>query len=121
MDSKKTGAMKLKLPRILLITFFAACIPLLNAQSWTLLGPPSRHSHSAVWDPVSAQMIIFGGVQTFTNTDLNDLWLGKTATNLNDSFSALAPTATAPQGRYGHVATFDSVSNRMTLFCGGLR
>src|SRR5260370_10564755 len=114
--------MKLKISSILLfaLSSFAACTPLLNAQSWTLLGPPSRHSHSAVWDPVSAQMIIFGGVQTFTNTDLNDLWLGKTATNLNDSFSALAPTGTAPQGRYGHVATYDSVSNRMTVFGGGL-
>src|SRR5258708_18889771 len=120
MDSKKTGAMKLKLPTILLATFFAACTPLVNAQSWTLLGPPSRHSHSAIWDPVSAQMIIFGGLQTFTNTDLNDLWLGKTSTNLSDSFSALTPTGTPPQGRYGHVATYDTNSNRMMIFCGAL-
>src|SRR5258708_7244894 len=120
MDSKKTGAMKLKLPTILLATFFAACTPLVNAQSWTLLGPPSRHSHSAIWDPVSAQMIIFGGLQTFTNTDLNDVWLGKTGTNLNDSFIALAPTGTSPQGRYGHIATYDPNSNRMTIFGGGL-
>jgi len=112
--------MKSKLPGILLVIFVAACTPLLNAQSWTLLGPPSRQSHSAVWDPVSAQMIIFGGLETFTNTDLNDVWLGKTGTNLNDSFSALAPTGTPPQGRYGHVATYDSVSNRMTIFGGAL-
>src|SRR5258708_23448308 len=114
--------MKLRLPSIFLIAFIlvTACSQLVNAQSWTLLGPPSRHSHSAVWDPVSAQMIIFGGLQTFTNTDLNDLWLGKTSTNLSDRFSALTPTGTAPQGRYGHVATYDSVSNRMTVFGGGL-
>src|SRR5258708_18686554 len=120
MDSKKTGAMKLKLPTILVATFFAGCPPLVNAQSWTLLGPPSRHSPSAIWCPVRAQMIIFGGLQTFTNTDLNDVWLGKTGTNLNDSFIALAPTGTSPQGRYGHVATYDSISNRMTIFGGGL-
>src|SRR5260370_7256559 len=120
MDSKTTGAMKLKLPRILLATFFAAVPPLLNAQGWALVGPPPRHSHSAVWDPVSAQMIIFGGLQTFTNTDLNDVWLGKTGTNLNDSFIALAPTGTSPQGRYGHIATYDPNSNRMTIFGGGL-
>src|SRR5260370_34821042 len=105
MDSKTTGAMKLKLPRILLATFFAACTPLLNAQSWTLLGPPSRHSHSAVWDPVSAQMIIFGGLQTFTKTDLNDVWLRKTGTNQNDRLIALAPTGTPPQAEYRHNAT----------------
>jgi len=112
--------MKLRLPGILLATLLAACTPLLNAQSWTLLGPPSRHSHSAVWDPVSAQMIIFGGLETFTNSNLNDVWLGKTGTNLNDSFSALAPAGTPPQGRYGHVATYDPNSNRMTIFGGGL-
>src|SRR5260370_16316945 len=120
MDSKKTGAMKLKLPTIRLASFFAACTPLLNAQSWTLLGPASRPCHSGIWDPVSAQMIIFGGLQTFTNTDLNDVWLGKTGTNLNDSFIALAPTGTPPQGRYGHVAAYDPNSNRMTIFGGGL-
>src|SRR5258708_19531241 len=108
--------MKLKLPGILLTVFFAACTPLLNAQSWTLLGPPSRHSHSAVWDPVSAQMIIFGGLQTFTNTDLNDVWLGKTGTNLNDSFIALPPTGTSPQGRYGPIPTYHPNNNPMPIF-----
>ena len=73
--SQEFAAMKFKLPSVLLIAFFlvAAYAPLVNAQTWTLLGPPSRHSHSAVWDPVSAQMIIFGGLGTFTNTDLNDV------------------------------------------------
>src|SRR5258706_3602104 len=114
--------MKLKFPSAFLIAFISvtACSQLVNAQSWTLLGPPSRHSHSAVWHPVGAQMIIFGGLQTFTNTDLNDLWLGKTSTNLSDSFSALTPTGTPPQGRYGHVATYDTNSNRMMIFGGGL-
>jgi hypothetical protein len=118
----KFAANKLKPVGVALLASFlvAVCTPLVSAQRWTLLGPPSRHSHSAVWDPTSAQMIIFGGLETFTNTDLNDLWLGKTATNLNDSFSALTPTGTPPQGRYGHVATYDSVSNRMTIFGGGL-
>jgi hypothetical protein len=98
----------------------AASGPLGNAQTWTLHGPVSRHSHSAVWDPVSAQMIIFGGQETTTNTDLNDVWLGKTSTNLSDSFTAEAPTGTLPAGRYGQVATYDSSTNRMTIFGGGL-
>src|SRR5260370_31360603 len=110
--------MKLKISSILLfaLSSFAACTPLLNAQSWTLLGPPSRHSHSAIWDPVSAQRIIFGGLQTFTNTDLNDVWLGKTDTNLNDSFIALAPTGTPPHVRYGQLSAYDPNSNHMTIF-----
>jgi hypothetical protein len=116
------AAMKSRLPRLLLVAFiiFPLCSQFLQAQTWTLLGPPSRHSHSAVWDPTSAQMIIFGGLETFTNTDLNDVWVGKTSTTLSDNFSSMVPTGTAPQGRYGHVATYDSISNRMTVFGGGL-
>jgi hypothetical protein len=118
----KVAVAKLGFATIALTVFIltAAIAPSANAQSWTLLGPPSRHSHSAVWDPISSQMIIFGGLETFTNTDLNDVWVGKTSTSLSDSFSALSPTGTAPQGRYGHVATYDSNSNRMTVFGGGL-
>jgi hypothetical protein len=90
----------------------------LGAQVWTLAGPQSRHSHTAVFDPVSAQMIIFGGQETSTNTDLNDVWLGVTASDQNDQFTQLLPTGTVPPGRYGHVATFDPTSNRMTIFGG---
>jgi hypothetical protein len=101
------------------IVLSAACSSFAQAQTWTLLGPPSRHSHSAVWDPTSEQMIIFGGQETSTNTDLNDVWLGKTSTDQDDSFTALVPTGTLPPGRYGHVATYDSVTNHMTIFGGG--
>lgn len=114
-------AVRLRLPIFLLITlgFLPANSSLLNAQTWTLHGPISRHSHSAVWDPTSAQMIIFGGQETTTNTDLNDVWLGKTSTSLSDSFSQEAPAGVLPAGRYGHVATYDPTSNRMTIFGGG--
>jgi hypothetical protein len=118
----KSAVIKVRLPRLFFIAFIvlSASSSLLQAQTWTLIGPPSRHSHSAVWDPVSAQMIIFGGLETFTNTDLNDVWVGKTSTTLSDNFNSMAPTGLAPQGRYGHVATYDSNSNRMTVFGGGL-
>ena len=91
---------------------------LLNAQVWTEEGPSSRHSHSAVYDPVSAQMIIFGGQETTTSQDLNDVWLGVTSTNQNDQFTQLSPSGTLPSGRYGHIATYDSTTNRMTIFGG---
>jgi len=92
--------------------------PLWPAQSWTLHGPSGRNSHSAVWDPTSAQMIIFGGQQATTNTNLNDVWLGTTSTSQDDSFTAESPSGAAPEGRYGHVATYDSNSNRMMIFGG---
>ena len=92
----------------------------LNAQVWTLAGPSSRHSHTAVFDPSSAQMIIFGGEETASNTNLNDVWLGVTSAQQDDRFIQVLPTGTAPQGRYGHVATYDPNTNRMTIFGGAL-
>jgi hypothetical protein len=109
-------------PHLCLIAFIVVYTATISAQTWTLHGPPGRYSHSAVWDPNSAQMIIFGGFDTDTNTNLNDVWLGAISTNINGvhSFSALFPTGTAPAGRYGHVAIYDPNSNRMTIFGGAL-
>ena len=107
-----------KLSYLLLV--FLGTVPFLNAQVWTLAGPSSRHSHTAVFDPSSAQMIIFGGEETASNTNLNDVWLGVTSAQQNDRFIQVLPTGTAPQGRYGHVATYDPNTNRMTIFGGAL-
>jgi len=90
----------------------------LHAQVWKLQGPSSRHSHSAVFDPTSSQMIIFGGQSTDTGAGLNDVWIAATSTTQSDSFTHLIPTGTAPTGRYGHVAAYDSSSNRMLIFGG---
>jgi Galactose oxidase, central domain len=104
------------------LTFFLPLVlgasSFLSAQVWTLAGPQSRHSHTAVYDPTSAQMIIFGGQETSIDTDLNDVWLGVTSSNQDDRFTQLLPTGTVPAGRYGHVATYDPTSNRMTIFGG---
>ncbi|MGH9493743.1 MAG: Kelch repeat-containing protein [Candidatus Sulfotelmatobacter sp.] len=89
-----------------------------NPQAWTLHGPPGRKAPSAVWDPVSQQMIIFGGQQSSNSANLNDVWLGTTSTSQNDSFTQETPSGTPPAARFGHVATFDSVNNRMTVFGG---
>ncbi len=102
----------------LLLLVFVGNVALFGAQVWTLSGPSSRHSHTAVWDPTTAQMIIFGGQSTVTNTGLNDVWLGVTSSQQNDRFNQLLPTGTLPKGRYGHVSTYDPNSNRMTMFGG---
>lgn len=92
--------------------------PPVNAPSWTQDGPVARHSHSAVFDPVTGQMIIFGGLQTSTSAELNDLWLLSTGDDRH--LRATSMTATSgPSARLGHVATYDSNSNRMTIFGGG--
>jgi len=103
---------------LFLIVLIVAIQAGLRAQVWTLAGPASRHSHSAVFDATSGEMIIFGGQETSTNTALNDVWLGSTSTDQNDSFKQLFPTGTLPPGRYGHIAAYDSTSDRMTIFGG---
>ena len=37
--------------------------------------PPSRDGHTAVWDPMSNHMIVFGGFEFFGGAPLNDLWI----------------------------------------------
>ena len=92
--------------------------PTLRAQTWTQSGPAARHSHTAVFDPTSRQAIIFGGRNSTAGTDLNDLWLSVTSSKQNASFTNMVATGTAPSGRYGHLATYDSSTNRMTVFAG---
>ena len=91
----------------------------LGAQSWTQSGPAARHSQTAVFDSTTRQMIIFGGRNSAAGTDLNDLWLGVTSSQQNASFSGMAASGSAPSGRYGHVATYDANTTRMTVFGGG--
>ncbi len=92
--------------------------PPVNAPNWTQDGPVARHSHSAVFDPATGQMIIFGGLQTSTSAELSDLWLVSTGDDRH--LKATSMTATSgPSARFGHVATYDATSNRMTLFGGG--
>jgi hypothetical protein len=86
-------------------------------QAWSLHGPAGRSSHTAVWDPASQQMILFGG-QSTAGADLNDVWLGMTAITEDDGFSAETPQGTPPSARHGHVAAYDSTNNRMTIFGG---
>ncbi len=124
-DSFHTGsssplrrALSLLLPFAAMAIAGMACPAPLSAQNWTLHGPQSRHSHSAVFDPVTQKMILFGGQASIVNTDLNDVWLGQTAASQNDSFTQLLPSGTPPPARFGQVATYDSASNAMTIFAG---
>jgi hypothetical protein len=82
----------------------------------TLAGaaPPGRSAHTAVYDPVSDRMVIFGG--TIESNRFNDVWalsLGDTPTWTN-----LLPAGTPPSARYGAKALFDPVRNRMVVFGG---
>jgi hypothetical protein len=105
---------------VCLLIFSAASGAWLSAQTWTQYGPLARFGHTGVFDPVTRQTIVFGGQNPSTSTDLNDLWLVGTGTDKHIKGTSMTANGTAPVPRFGHVATYDSSSNRMTIFGGGL-
>jgi hypothetical protein len=86
--------------------------------TWTQLLPSGplpgpRHWHSAIYDPVRDQMMIFGG-QGQGST--NDVW----ALSLGDApaWTQLQPTGPVPLPRLGQVALYDPVRDRLVVFGG---
>ncbi len=65
-------------------------------------GPSPRASHSAVWDPVRAQMIVFGGTGD-DGEPLDDLWGYRPSAGGWFRIDA----ANGPSARAGHVAVWD--------------
>jgi hypothetical protein len=108
-----------RLPALSILLLFLAGDPIARAQAWTQYGPLARFSHTAVFDPTTKKMIVFGGQDPATEMDLNDSWLIDTGTSKFISSTSLVPTGSSPSGRFGHVATYDPNSNRMTIFGGG--
>lgn len=123
--------MTLKRARVLLgSALLATCVTVAwpaKAQKWVDVIPPSpgpRESHSAVFDPQSDSMVIFGG-DTSSGTcgsRSNDVWVLKDATGpvSLSSWVQLPPAGTPPNPRLFHTAVFDQSSNRMTVFGGAL-
>jgi len=96
-----------------------------GAPGWTKEAPtgtlpPVREGHTAVYDPNTNTMIVFGG--TDCNGDYyNDLWIlsnadGSTAT---PSWAEVTPIGTPPSARTQATAIYDSVNNVMTVYGGG--
>ncbi len=82
--------------------------------------PPVREGHTAVYDPNTNKMIVFGG-NNCDGTYYNDLWIlsnadGSTAT---PSWAEVTPIGTPPSARSQATAIYDSVNNVMTVYGGG--
>ncbi len=99
------------------------------AQSWTQLAPtggppPVRIFHSAVHNPATNRMIVFGGLNGagFVGIEpkLNDVWVLENADGLGGApnWIQLFPTGGPPIARVGHSAVYDPATNRMTVFGG---
>jgi hypothetical protein len=90
--------------------------------------PTARAEHTAVYDPTSNRMIVFGGCGP-GNVDttgcsvigLNDVWVLSNANGQGGTpvWTQLAPSGPLPAPRFGHCAVYDAANNRMIVF-GGL-
>jgi len=82
--------------------------------------PAPRNGHSAVYDPGSNRMIIFGGGLGYASPCSNDVWA---LSNANDTSGApawtrLNPSGTPPPPRLRHAAVYDTTTNTMIIYGG---
>ena len=110
----------------------ATCCPLLLVgavvqfavaqPTWTSNGPKPRYAHSAVFDPSTRQMIIYGGYSPQNPHYYidGDVWrlLPSASLSGGQNWVASHPTGTPPAARYGHLGGYDPQSNRMIVFAG---
>jgi hypothetical protein len=75
---------------------------------------PTRHSHSAIYDPVRDRMVVFGGSNS--SGYLNDVWALSLAGT--PAWAQLTPSGTQPGARLRHGAIYDPVRDRMMVFGG---
>ena len=98
-----------------------------GTPTWTQLTPlgtpPSgRDDASAVYDPSSNEMIVFGGDTTrgYTTGLTNDTWVLTNADGLGGTpqWIQLAPSGTPPETRWDAGAAYDVANNRMIIVGG---
>jgi hypothetical protein len=125
--SHSQGATKMQAKKSRCTALFSVCAALSvfaavgTTQTWSPAEPFPRWDHTAVLDAATNHMIVFGGnIRTSISKqfqDLNDVWRFN-ANNL--TWAPVKPTGTPPAPRLRHTAVYDSGSNRMIVFGGGL-
>jgi hypothetical protein len=80
--------------------------------------PAARQSASAVYDPTTNALIVYGG--DAGGTPDGDVWILSHADGSGGSseWTELTPANSGPVARSGHTATYDSVHNIMTIYGG---
>ena len=94
--------------------------------SWIMLSPigtapTPRGNPSAVYDPLSNRLIIFGGRKSLANNELfNDVWVLTNANGLGGTpeWKRIDPIGPLPPARLAHVLGFDPNSNRLIIYGG---
>jgi hypothetical protein len=82
--------------------------------------PTPRFGHSAVYNPNSDSMIVFGGGTGFPGPCVNQLWVLQhpDAVGGKPTWAELSPAGTPPPVREGHVAVLNATTNTMVIFGG---
>ena len=95
-----------------------------GTPTWTQLTPsgdaPSpRFFHTAVYDPATNQMIIYGGCCA-PGARFGDVWMLSNANGLGGTpaWTQLSPNGVTPGERDTHTAVYNPATGRMTLFAG---
>jgi hypothetical protein len=93
-------------------------LSLAGTPAWAQLAPTGtppdqRYTHTSIYDPVRARMVMFGGAGNYF---YNDVW----ALSLTESpaWTQLAPAPSYPSGRYGQVGTYDPDLDRLWIIGG---
>jgi uncharacterized repeat protein (TIGR02543 family) len=76
--------------------------------------PAGRAFFSTIYDPIRDRVIMFGGAQG--SSTLNDVWSLSLAGT--PTWTQLAPAGAPPAVRYGQVAIYDSLRDRMVVHGG---
>lgn len=81
--------------------------------------PPPRNGHSAVYDPGSNRLIVFGG-DNCCGQRYNDTWVLTHANGLGGepAWLPLTPSGELPPARGSHSAVYDAAQNRLIVFGG---
>ncbi|MFN8475244.1 MAG: kelch repeat-containing protein [Anaerolineae bacterium] len=81
--------------------------------------PPPRDGHSAVYDPKSNRLIVFGG-DNCCGQRYDDTWILTNANGLGGTpeWIQLAPAGDRPPARVSQSAVYDAANNRMIVFGG---
>jgi hypothetical protein len=96
----------------------------LKAPSWTQLtatgGPSARETASAVYDPATNSLMVYGG-DAGAQTLFSDVWVLSNANGSqgnNATWKQLTISNKGPVPRSGQTAIYDSAANVMTIYGG---
>jgi hypothetical protein len=76
--------------------------------------PPARMNHTAIWDPVRSQMVIYGGYDGWQ--ERYDTWF--LSFSSAPIWRQVSQWGYQPEARDGHTAIYDPVRDRMVIYGG---